>query len=81
MESNQAPPDIELDRVWMQRALDLARLGKGLVEPNPMVGCASSSAMVSASQKDSTNGLVGPMLKWRPFALYHPLTYTMRRST
>lgn len=35
---------VELDRTdadatFMQRALDLAALGRGLVEPNPMVGC------------------------------------------
>ncbi len=27
------------DRQWMQRALKLAALGQGFVEPNPMVGC------------------------------------------
>ncbi len=27
------------DRPWMQRALKLAALGQGFVEPNPMVGC------------------------------------------
>ena len=27
------------DSQWMRRALDLASLGRGLVEPNPMVGC------------------------------------------
>lgn len=27
------------DELWMRRALDLARQGKGSVEPNPMVGC------------------------------------------
>ncbi len=27
------------DRTFMLRALELARLGQGLVEPNPMVGC------------------------------------------
>lgn len=27
------------DREWMQRALKLAELGQGFVEPNPMVGC------------------------------------------
>src|SRR5882724_1716117 len=26
------------DTDWMRRALELARLGQGLVEPNPMVG-------------------------------------------
>lgn len=29
----------EVDRRWMQRALDLAAEGRGFVEPNPMVGC------------------------------------------
>lgn len=29
----------ERDESWMRRALALARLGEGLVEPNPMVGC------------------------------------------
>lgn len=29
----------EVDRQHMQRALELARRGQGLVEPNPMVGC------------------------------------------
>jgi diaminohydroxyphosphoribosylaminopyrimidine deaminase / 5-amino-6-(5-phosphoribosylamino)uracil reductase len=27
------------DEAWMQRALELAQLGQGYVEPNPMVGC------------------------------------------
>ncbi len=27
------------DEKWMQRALDIAQLGQGHVEPNPMVGC------------------------------------------
>lgn len=27
------------DRIWMQRALDLAKNGMGYVSPNPMVGC------------------------------------------
>lgn len=27
------------DRAWMQQALELAALGQGWVEPNPMVGC------------------------------------------
>jgi len=27
------------DRAWMLRAIDLAALGRGHVEPNPMVGC------------------------------------------
>jgi diaminohydroxyphosphoribosylaminopyrimidine deaminase/5-amino-6-(5-phosphoribosylamino)uracil reductase len=29
----------DLDRQWMQRALELAARGQGMVEPNPMVGC------------------------------------------
>lgn len=29
----------ELDRYWMQRALELARRGIGLCSPNPVVGC------------------------------------------
>jgi diaminohydroxyphosphoribosylaminopyrimidine deaminase/5-amino-6-(5-phosphoribosylamino)uracil reductase len=29
----------EQDRVWMQRALDLARRGIGVTSPNPAVGC------------------------------------------
>jgi diaminohydroxyphosphoribosylaminopyrimidine deaminase / 5-amino-6-(5-phosphoribosylamino)uracil reductase len=29
----------DADRVWMQRAIQLAALGRGHVEPNPMVGC------------------------------------------
>ena len=29
----------ENDEFWMRRALELARQGKGSVEPNPMVGC------------------------------------------
>lgn len=28
-----------IDGQWMRRALELARRGEGLVEPNPMVGC------------------------------------------
>jgi diaminohydroxyphosphoribosylaminopyrimidine deaminase/5-amino-6-(5-phosphoribosylamino)uracil reductase len=27
------------DPIWMRQALELARLGRGRVEPNPMVGC------------------------------------------
>ena len=30
---------MDKDDIWMQRALDLARLGSGFVAPNPMVGC------------------------------------------
>ena len=30
---------LELDRQWMQRALELARRGIGLASPNPVVGC------------------------------------------
>ncbi|MEX0994596.1 MAG: bifunctional diaminohydroxyphosphoribosylaminopyrimidine deaminase/5-amino-6-(5-phosphoribosylamino)uracil reductase RibD [Balneolaceae bacterium] len=29
----------ENDKIWMQRALNLARKGEGYVSPNPMVGC------------------------------------------
>src|SRR5688572_13223803 len=29
----------DLDGQWMERALELAVRGQGLVEPNPMVGC------------------------------------------
>jgi diaminohydroxyphosphoribosylaminopyrimidine deaminase / 5-amino-6-(5-phosphoribosylamino)uracil reductase len=31
--------DADRDIFWMRHALDLARLGEGRVEPNPMVGC------------------------------------------
>jgi len=31
--------DREQDEQWMRRALELARRGRGSVEPNPMVGC------------------------------------------
>lgn len=31
----------ETDQGWMRRALQLAREGKGYVEPNPMVGCVA----------------------------------------
>ena len=31
--------DHHTDELFMQRALDLATLGRGLVSPNPMVGC------------------------------------------
>jgi diaminohydroxyphosphoribosylaminopyrimidine deaminase/5-amino-6-(5-phosphoribosylamino)uracil reductase len=30
---------MDKEEIWMQRALDLARLGSGFVAPNPMVGC------------------------------------------
>ncbi len=33
------PCDSESDIRWMRRAIELARRGEGLVEPNPMVGC------------------------------------------
>src|SRR6516225_7970822 len=33
----------ELDLFHMARALELARRGEGLVEPNPMVGCVIAS--------------------------------------
>lgn len=32
------------DKIWMQRALSLARQGLGYVSPNPMVGCVIVSA-------------------------------------
>lgn len=32
-------PSVALSQLFMQRALQLARLGAGLVSPNPMVGC------------------------------------------
>ncbi len=35
-DSNQ--PDLAEDAKWMRRALELAELGRGLVEPNPVVG-------------------------------------------
>lgn len=35
-DSNQ--PDLAEDAKWMHRALELAELGRGLVEPNPVVG-------------------------------------------
>ena len=31
--------ELEQDRIWMQRALELARRGIGLTSPNPAVGC------------------------------------------
>ena len=31
-------PDLDEDRKWMARALELAALGRGLTSPNPMVG-------------------------------------------
>lgn len=34
----------ENDTVWMQRALSLAKKGKGYVSPNPMVGCVIISS-------------------------------------
>src|SRR5579871_3205648 len=33
------PDQLEEDRHWMQRALDLARRGIGVASPNPVVGC------------------------------------------
>ncbi|RNC83884.1 MAG: bifunctional diaminohydroxyphosphoribosylaminopyrimidine deaminase/5-amino-6-(5-phosphoribosylamino)uracil reductase RibD [Balneola sp.] len=30
---------LQIDEFWMQKAIDLARKGKGFVSPNPMVGC------------------------------------------
>jgi diaminohydroxyphosphoribosylaminopyrimidine deaminase / 5-amino-6-(5-phosphoribosylamino)uracil reductase len=32
-------PSVQADEHWMARALELARRGRGRVEPNPMVGC------------------------------------------
>lgn len=37
--TNSNDPPNEADARWMRRALDLARLGLGWVEPNPLVGC------------------------------------------
>jgi diaminohydroxyphosphoribosylaminopyrimidine deaminase/5-amino-6-(5-phosphoribosylamino)uracil reductase len=37
--SPAANPESELDRLWMGRALEQARLGVGLASPNPTVGC------------------------------------------
>lgn len=36
---NTVADQLELDRKWMQRALELARRGIGLASPNPVVGC------------------------------------------
>lgn len=36
---NTVPDQLELDRQWMQRALELAQRGIGLASPNPVVGC------------------------------------------
>lgn len=36
---SQADRMTAIDAQWMRRALELARRGEGLVEPNPMVGC------------------------------------------
>ena len=33
------PPSTSIDETFMRAALELARRGEGLVEPNPMVGC------------------------------------------
>ena len=38
--ANRVMPSEELDAWHMARALELAARGEGLVEPNPMVGCA-----------------------------------------
>ncbi|XZE55678.1 bifunctional diaminohydroxyphosphoribosylaminopyrimidine deaminase/5-amino-6-(5-phosphoribosylamino)uracil reductase RibD [Planctomycetaceae bacterium SH139] len=35
----QSAVDPQIDAQWMRRALELAKHGEGLVEPNPMVGC------------------------------------------
>jgi diaminohydroxyphosphoribosylaminopyrimidine deaminase/5-amino-6-(5-phosphoribosylamino)uracil reductase len=37
--STASSHNAELDRYWMQRALELARRGIGLCSPNPIVGC------------------------------------------
>jgi diaminohydroxyphosphoribosylaminopyrimidine deaminase/5-amino-6-(5-phosphoribosylamino)uracil reductase len=37
--TNQNASTSELDRHWMRLALELAKQGRGWVEPNPMVGC------------------------------------------
>jgi diaminohydroxyphosphoribosylaminopyrimidine deaminase / 5-amino-6-(5-phosphoribosylamino)uracil reductase len=37
--SPEANPENELDRLWMEHALEQARLGVGLASPNPTVGC------------------------------------------
>src|SRR5215475_8052695 len=37
--SASSAADIELDAMFMARALELAARGEGRVEPNPMVGC------------------------------------------
>src|SRR5690625_6667420 len=34
----------EQDRIWMQRALNLATRGRGYVSPNPLVGCVIVSS-------------------------------------
>lgn len=40
MTDNMQARDTQADDAhWMQQALELAALGRGLVEPNPMVGC------------------------------------------
>jgi diaminohydroxyphosphoribosylaminopyrimidine deaminase/5-amino-6-(5-phosphoribosylamino)uracil reductase len=38
-ESAESPEHSAEDVQWIQRAIELARRGQGLVEPNPMVGC------------------------------------------
>ncbi len=37
--TNQNSPGSESDRHWMRLAIELAKQGRGWVEPNPMVGC------------------------------------------
>ncbi len=37
--TNTPPSQQKIDQVWMLRALQLAKMGEGKVEPNPMVGC------------------------------------------
>ena len=39
MASAKQPPDSRRDVGYMRRAIELAQLGEGDVEPNPMVGC------------------------------------------
>ena len=36
---NALEPNLDQDRYWMQRALELARRGIGVASPNPAVGC------------------------------------------
>jgi diaminohydroxyphosphoribosylaminopyrimidine deaminase/5-amino-6-(5-phosphoribosylamino)uracil reductase len=36
---DSSSPSVQADEHWMTQALELARRGRGRVEPNPMVGC------------------------------------------